>query len=152
MRSLSVVLSISMLFWVSACKKENSTPLSPEPVPAPSKPTGWFWQNPLPQGNTLTGVKIVGPHSVVAVGYSGSIIHSDDDGATWSVIKSGIEEHLSGVDFADPQTGMAIALDGTILKTTDGGESWYSIRTAAPTLLWSISMSSPEGAVAVGMG
>ena len=152
MRSLVVVLSITFLFCVSACKKESSSPLSPERVPLASAPTGWHWQNPLPQGNTLTGVKIVGTHSVVAVGYSGSIIRSDDDAATWSVIRSGIAEHFWGVDLADAYTGMAVALDGTILKTTDGGESWFSVRTGGPNPLLAISMSSPRSAVVGGAG
>ena len=39
-----------------------------------SKPTGWAWQNPLPQGNTLTAVHGTDANNVWAVGYAGTIV------------------------------------------------------------------------------
>ena len=40
--------------------------------------SGWFWQNPLPQGNTLTSVVVLNSQTVVAVGGRGTIIRSMD--------------------------------------------------------------------------
>ena len=35
---------------------------------------GWFWQNPLPQGNTLRAVKFINTTIGWAVGYYGTIL------------------------------------------------------------------------------
>jgi len=44
--------------------------------------TGWFWQNPLPQGNSLTEVAVIDQNRAVAVGGSGVILKTSDGGST----------------------------------------------------------------------
>ena len=36
----------------------------------------WFWQNPLPQGNTLSGVDFIDSSNGWLVGYYGTILKS----------------------------------------------------------------------------
>src|SRR5260370_26256260 len=83
--------------------------------------SGWFWQNPLPQGNFLNGVAVTDPNTAVAVGAMGTIIRTTDGGATWTVQSSGTTQHLFGVSFTDANTGTVVGDNGTILRTTDGG-------------------------------
>src|SRR5258708_16586582 len=40
--------------------------------------SGWFWQNPLPQGNELTSVATPAPNTIVAVGRAGTQLPSTD--------------------------------------------------------------------------
>src|SRR5215813_10358206 len=51
--------------------------------------SGWFWQNPLPQGNTLNAVAVLDPQNAIAGGNSGFILRSSDGGATWAGEPSG---------------------------------------------------------------
>ena len=41
---------------------------------------GWFWQNPLPQGNTLTDIFVFDQNTAIAVGSSGTILKTIDGG------------------------------------------------------------------------
>ena len=58
--------------------------------------TGWFWSNPLPQGNTLTKADTIAGRAYVA-GEAGTIMRSDNGGATWTGIRSGLPAALSDV-------------------------------------------------------
>jgi hypothetical protein len=54
----------------------------------------WFWQNPLPQGNTLNAVDFVSPSIGWAVGYYGTILRTTDGGTTWNSQTSGTTDNL----------------------------------------------------------
>ena len=41
---------------------------------------GWFWQNPLPQGNSLHDVHIFDDNSAIAIGNTGTIININSGG------------------------------------------------------------------------
>jgi len=129
---------------------------------------GWFWQNPLPQGNDLYDIcrnvsdgtyyacgdygtllsKKVGLnwkafqaptqenlYSICfqnthgwAVGYNGTIIHSEGDNLIkWHEQESGTEKMLLSVFFIDTENGWAVGQDETILRTTNGGQDWINI-------------------------
>src|SRR5262245_18782941 len=84
-----------------------------------SDSSGWFWQNPLPQGNTLYDIIALGPGSAVAVGGSGTVIRTDDGGINWTVIKS-VERTrtpLYGVSFVTPLAGWICGEDGKVFYT-----------------------------------
>jgi photosynthesis system II assembly factor YCF48-like protein len=88
--------------------------------------SGWFWQNPLPQGNSLFAVSVLDSDTGTAVGGLGTIRRTTDGGATWTQQTSGTTETLRGVSFVDANTGTAVGAVGTILRTTDGGATWTS--------------------------
>ena len=92
---------------------------------------GWYWQNPLTQGNSLLDVSVVGGH-VVAVGDAGSVFTSDDGGSSWTRQVSGLRgATLSSVDFVSSSVGWTAGRGG-IFRTDDGGVSWD--RQNAPDL------------------
>lgn len=68
---------------------------------------------------------------IVAVGDRGWIVHSDDQGATWSRAKTPVAPLLTAVRFTDAQRGWAVGHDSVILATADGGISWTQ-QFAAP--------------------
>ena len=85
---------------------------------------GWFWQNPLPQGNALTDVSFVDASHGWAVGGE-AILVTKDGGQTWSAQPSGVGDWgLQGIDFVDIDHGWAVGACGTIVATSDGGATW----------------------------
>lgn len=48
-------------------------------APGGTNGTGWFWQNPLPQGNTLSGVSFVDATTGTAVGRGGTVLRTTGD-------------------------------------------------------------------------
>ena len=84
--------------------------------------SGWFWQNPLPQGNPIESVRFVDNKTGYAVGFARTVLKTTDGGANWAGQSSGTTNFLWSVHFPlDAQTGYAVGDWGTILKTTDGG-------------------------------
>ena len=47
--------------------------------------SGWFWQNPLPQGNWLNGIDAISHTNLFAVGMGSTVIKSTNGGITWSI-------------------------------------------------------------------
>ncbi len=86
--------------------------------------SGWFWQNPLPQGHRLFGVATSDPSTVIAVGDFGTILRTTDGGTTWTLQRSGSDNSLLAVCFVNADTGWAVGRRGTILHTIDGGATW----------------------------
>ncbi|MFQ6031592.1 MAG: YCF48-related protein [Candidatus Zixiibacteriota bacterium] len=82
---------------------------------------GWFWQNPLPQGDDLYSVCFVDANTGWAVGDGAKILNTTDGGSTWNTQSFRTSEELNSVCFADANTGWAVGWDGTILHTTTGG-------------------------------
>jgi photosystem II stability/assembly factor-like uncharacterized protein len=66
-----------------------------------------------------------GNNTFVAVGYSGQIIKSTDDGSSWDNVTAVNSDNLYGVTFGN-NTFMAVGQSGTIIKSTDNGASWSS--------------------------
>jgi len=87
---------------------------------------GWFWQNPLPQGNSLFGVSFTDANTGTAVGTYGTILRTTNGGDTWTRQTSGTTEWLFGISFTDANTGTAVGAVGIILHTTNGGATWSS--------------------------
>src|SRR5260370_20151678 len=83
--------------------------------------SGWFWQNPLPQGNSLEATATVDSNVMVAVGGYGTILRTTDGGATWSLRASGTTNTLWGVSFTDANTGTAVGDSGTVVRPSDRG-------------------------------
>ena len=67
---------------------------------------------------------------IVAVGWRGHILISDDNGSSWKQINSPTREMLTSVYFSDDLHGWAVGHGTTILSTVDGGKSWKLLHTA----------------------
>ncbi|MBI3367277.1 MAG: glycosyl hydrolase, partial [Burkholderiales bacterium] len=61
---------------------------------------------------------------LVAVGERGTVLLSDDGGASWRQAPVPVQVTLTSVRFIDPRTGWAAGHGGVILRSDDGGQSW----------------------------
>ncbi len=104
---------IWILFSLILCGHALSHPTEPS--------QDWFWQNPLPQGNTLYAVDFVNATTGTVVGEGGTILRTTDGGSSWVIQTSGTTRVLRSVSFTDAITGTAVGLGGTILRTTTVG-------------------------------
>ena len=87
-----VALFLTLIMLVSimaACGKEK------EATPSVIGPNIWDWQNPLPQGNSLSCVWGSSGSDVFAMGNSNAILHYD--GSNWSSMSGGTSNVLEGV-------------------------------------------------------
>ena len=86
--------------------------------------SGWYWQNPVPQGNPLHDVFYMNDTNGWAVGDLGSILYTRDQRTTWLKQKSNTDNILYAVYFHLPDDGWAVGQAGTILHWD--GETWAS--------------------------
>ena len=114
--------------------------------------SGWFWQNPIPQGNSLGAVTFSDGNTGTAVGYLGTILRTTNGGATWTSQSSGTTNDLLGVSFTDANTGTAVGSSGTIRRTTNGGTTWTGQTSGTSTQLSAVSFSDANNGTAVGGG
>jgi photosystem II stability/assembly factor-like uncharacterized protein len=61
---------------------------------------------------------------LVAVGWRGHIVVSDDQGKSWRQVPSPVSIDLTAVEFASDQVGWAVGHGGVLLKTADAGATW----------------------------
>jgi photosystem II stability/assembly factor-like uncharacterized protein len=118
--------------------------------------SGWFWQNPLPQGNALWALATPDVNTSVAVGNFGTIVRTTDGGATWTVQSSGTTNNLFAVSFVDASTGWAVGASedyrsGIILHTTDGGLTWTPQASPTTNALSGVDFVDAETGTAVGL-
>jgi len=62
---------------------------------------------------------------LVAVGAYGTILYSDDKGASWRQASVPVQVSLTAVTFPTPEKGWAVGHDAVILHSNDAGESWH---------------------------
>ncbi|WP_342244558.1 YCF48-related protein [Pseudomonas sp. OTU5201] len=75
---------------------------------------------------------------LVAVGWRGHILFSDDKGISWKQASTPVDIDLTAVSFPSAQKGWAVGHGGVILNTVDGGETWTKQldgRDAGPLML-----------------
>ena len=110
----------------------------------------WYWQNPLPQGNTLESVTFISSNVGWAVGDFGTILSTTDGGLTWIQQTSGTTEELVAVSFIDANNGWIVGWNGTILNTTDGGATWNPQTSGVSNYLLGVSFTDLNNGTAVG--
>ena len=64
---------------------------------------------------------------MVAVGERGVVFNSDDDGATWTALRTETTRTLTSVAFADAKIGVTVGHGGAIFRTEDGGTTWAAV-------------------------
>lgn len=94
----------------------------------------WIWENPWPQGDTLTSVWAADNQNVWAVSESGAIIKWD--GIRWIAQNTGTTARLYGVWGIDANNVWAVGWGGTILKWD--GDSWRAQASGTAKDLWTI--------------
>jgi photosystem II stability/assembly factor-like uncharacterized protein len=85
--------------------------------------SGWQWGNPLPQGNTLRALSFAGTRGYAA-GDFGTLLRTDDGGATWTGLPAGTFQQLSLVQAVDSDT--VIAGGGCVARRSDDGGQTFT--------------------------
>ena len=60
------------------------------------------------------------------VGEAGLLCATEDGGATWRRVETGVQAWLRALDFPDPQHGF-IGGSGVLLASNDGGATWRAV-------------------------
>lgn len=92
---------------------------------------------------SLFSICFVDPLTGWIAGDYGTILHTQDGGATWKKQESGSDSLLLNIHFADRFTGWAVGELGTILHTRDGGITWGAQESGTTYLINQIACSDP---------
>jgi photosystem II stability/assembly factor-like uncharacterized protein len=87
--------------------------------------SGWTWGNPVPQGETLNRVAFQGATGYAA-GEDGTVLRSNDGGATWAGLSSGSRSNFTILQEVDPNT-VVVGGGCTVRESTDGGASFHRL-------------------------
>ncbi|HEX8073728.1 MAG TPA: hypothetical protein VF545_01995 [Thermoleophilaceae bacterium] len=109
--------------------------------------SGWFWGNPLPQGKSLYDVAFTGDRGY-AVGDFGTVLRTDDGGAAWSGLSTGITVDLRHVRAISPDS-FVVAGGCALRRSDDGGASfqrlpWTASDTRCSSPIAAVFYSSPQ--------
>lgn len=119
---------------------------------------GWQWQNPLPQGNTLSAIMYVNQNTIWAsVWGGGSLVKSTDGGESWKVVMLPKRIYAMDVFFINENVGWTcgqlsdnnIETRNLVLGTKDGGNNWeVQLDIASFNLVTIVFANEREGWVA----
>ncbi len=88
--------------------------------------SGWFWQNPLPQGNNLYNIEMINANIGFACNWD-NILRTINGGESWQLLYTGFASYNQSLCMVDQNTGY-ILLDSTkLIKTTSGGDDWFLV-------------------------
>ncbi|MFC1584580.1 YCF48-related protein [Fibrobacterota bacterium] len=86
-----------------------------------------IWGQWVPQVSNVTSslrdIYVFDALTAVAVGSGGTVIKTNDGGATWSAQTSSTTDDLISVSFADGNNGWAVS-SSAVYRTVDGGATW----------------------------
>jgi photosystem II stability/assembly factor-like uncharacterized protein len=120
----------------------GATPLAFPAAPAPPL------KEPALQEN-FYGVQILDSRAW-AVGYYGTILHSNDRGLTWRLQRSPTHSSLFRVRFINGERGLISGSYGTLLYTADGGNNWSAQPTGTTEQLFGLTSLDEHTVWAVG--
>ena len=84
----------------------------------------WQWNHPVPQGNTLNKIAFYSQWDGYAVGNSGTIMATFNQGASWNIQYEGITDNMLDLFCVDSLNVWAVGDNGTVIHTLDGGGNW----------------------------
>jgi len=87
--------------------------------------SGWFWQNPLPQGNELMCIEFFNASTGYAAGYGGMFMKTFDAGNTWVNLPLPVTSGFLDMDFINESTGFLCGAG--VYKTSNGGQNWITL-------------------------
>jgi len=108
--------------------------------------SGWEWGNPTPQGNTVRALDFVGARGYAA-GDFGTVLRTDDGGATWNGLPSGVSAQLTLLQVLGPDS--FVVGGGCVVRRSDnGGTVFRRIYFVAPSCREPVSaLNFPSSAV-----
>jgi len=111
----------------------------------------WLQENPILEYDSLRGVCLANWRIGWSVGLRGTVLRTNDGGATWTRQASCTSADLYAVSFADTSHGSAVGSGPTIIHTADGGRTWSEQHAGDFSIgLSGVSMTDSSTGTAVG--
>ena len=86
---------------------------------------GWQWQNPLPQGNSISAIRFSADKKRGwAVGSNGVVLTTNNGGFEWEEQQSPANTTLYGLYVKDRSRVVITGARGVVLTTNNGGGKW----------------------------
>ena len=79
------------------------------------------------------------------VGKSGTILRTENGGATWETVPTNFKDTFLRVDFADDKNGWIVGYAGTILRSSDRGKTWIRQESGSTANLYGLYMDKKFG-------
>jgi len=86
--------------------------------------SNWFWQNPLPQGNNLFGLKVFDENNALCIS-SNNVLRTSNGGENWNVINTGFPGVNSCISVYDQNSGFILIDSNVLIKSSNGGYNWF---------------------------
>ena len=113
------------------------SPLGQQP-----QPSGWEWQNPRPQGNTINAVRFAADQKHGwAVGSDGAILRTRNGGFQWEPQLSPTITTLYGLYVRDKSRAVISGAGGLIMTTANGGSTWVTRATGTKDHLFALTFA-----------
>jgi photosystem II stability/assembly factor-like uncharacterized protein len=104
--------------------------------------SGWNWGNPLPQGQTINALEFSGARGYAA-GAFGTVLTTEDSGATWSGAATGITESLDRISIVD-QDSVVVSGGCIVRRSDDGGRTFVRLPWTASDARCGEGVMTPE--------
>ena len=94
--------------------------------------SGWEWGNPSPQGRTLEALEFEGARGYAA-GHFGTVLSTDDGGATWTGAATGLTVALTRLGLIDADS-VVVGGECSLRRSDDGGQTFTRLPWTASDL------------------
>ena len=98
----------------------------------------------------FNAIAAAGEHRLVIVGERGTLLRSDDDGATWKRLPFPYKGSMFGVLATGERRLLAYGLRGNVFESGDNGDSWSKLDSKASTSLMGGTLLEGGGVVLAG--
>src|SRR4051812_13860401 len=113
---LAALIAAAVVAWPAAASV--TTPKS-----------GWSWGDPLPQGSAIRALTFTSSRGYAA-GDFGAVLRTDDGGATWAGLRTGVTADLSDLALITPDS--LVVGGGCVLRRSDDGGRTFPRRAFTP--------------------
>lgn len=110
----------------------------------------WFWQNPSPHGNLNNRLDFSSSNSFTVVGNAGTIIRTNNNGASWDRQFSPTNNDLKDIDYFQSGIAIIVGNKGTILRTSNGGNNWDVVSGGTTTNLTAVEFLNASDGIITG--
>jgi photosystem II stability/assembly factor-like uncharacterized protein len=104
--------------------------------------SGWNWGSPTPQGQIIRALEFEGARGYAA-GDFGTVLVSEDSGATWAGAATGITETLNRISIVD-EDSVVVSGGCVVRRSDDGGETFERLPWTASDERCAASVVTPE--------
>src|SRR5919197_426349 len=87
--------------------------------------SGWNWGDPLPQGSAIRVLTFTSSRGYAA-GDFGAVLRTDDGGATWSALRTGVTADLTDLTLITPDS-LVVGGGCVLRRSDDGGRTFHPL-------------------------